>query len=80
MQLLREKKTEEPEKQHFIYRDTVCSRDQVKKEQDHTNNAHSHSEQLSMSELVNLRMNLSSRFEMMTEQLCSKLDQMGRRR
>ena len=73
VQLLREKKTKEPEKQHFIYRDTVCSRDKVKKEQDHTNN--SHSGHLSTSELENF----SSRFEMMTERLCSKLDQMGRR-
>ena len=79
VQLLREKKTKEPGKHHFIYRDTVCSRDQVKKEQDHTNNAHSHSGQLSVSELENLTANFSSRFEMMTERLCSKLDQMGRR-
>ena len=50
VQLLREKKTKDPEKQHFIYWDTVCSRDQVKKKHDHTNNALSHSEQLSMSE------------------------------
>ena len=77
VQLLREKKTKEPGKHHFIYRDTVCSRDQVKKEQDHTNNAHSG--QLSVSELENLTANFSSRFEMMTERLCSKLDQMGRR-
>ena len=79
VQLLRKKKTTEPEKQHFIYRDTVCSRDQVKKEQDHTNNSHSHSGQLFTSELENLTANFSSRFEMMTERLCSKLDQMGRR-
>ena len=79
VQLLRERKTKEPEKLHFIYQDTVCRRDQVKKEQDHTNNAHSHSEQLSMSELENLTMKFSSRFEMITERLCSELDQMGRR-
>ena len=78
VQLLREKKTKDPEKQHFIYRDTVCSRDQVKKEHDHTNNALSHSEQLCMSELQNLTTNFSSRIEMMTEQLCSELDQRGR--
>ena len=77
VQLLREKKTKDPEKQHFIYRDTVCSRDQVKKEHDHTNNALSHSEQLCMSELQNLTTNFSSRIEMMTEQLCSELDQRG---
>ena len=77
VQLLREKKTKEPGKHHVIYRDTVCSRDQVKKEQDHTNN--SHSGHLSTSELENLTANFSSRFEMITERLCSKLDQMGRR-
>ena len=83
VQLLREKKSKEPEKHHFIYRDAVCSREPVKKEADPTDNhvvqVHSHPRQLSASELQNLSTNLTYHCERLTEQFCARIDAIGRR-
>ena len=84
MQLLREKKTKEPEKHHFIYRDAVCSREPVQKEADPTDNhevqVNSHPRQLSASELQNFSTNLTNHFERLTEQFCARIiDAIGRR-
>ena len=83
VQLLREKKTKEPEKHHFIYRDAVCSREPVKKEADPIDNldvqVHSHPRQLSASELQNLSTNLGNHFKRLTEQFCARMDEIDSR-